>query len=142
MKKDLANGLPNKQNVAYDRTAGYFGTSTDVKLFKADPVFLVHLNSGYCEMSLAHEMGHYIDYIAGSTDYFFYTKSEAVSNSEEFKAIYEREWNTSGLAAYFTNSSEEFFAESYDQMKYNPEEYYEKCPETCAFIDNIVANIG
>lgn len=50
------------------------------------------------------------------------------------------EKESSELSTYFTNSSAEFFAESYQQMMINPE-YINKCPYTCKYINNLIKNI-
>ena len=138
---DIAKGLPNKQKTSYEDIAGYCGIIKRENLIKkVDISYLVTLNANYIELSVPHEFGHYIDYVANEKD-IKGVVFEPISNSDEFQAIWREEKDNSGLGDYFTNNSEEYFAESYHALKVCPDTYYERCPKTCEFISKIVATI-
>ncbi len=140
IQKDAAKGLPNKTRLSYEGIAGYCGVAKRDIIVGTETTYIIILNKDYMGLSVQHEFGHYIDYIAnekGSRGIEF----DPISNSDEFQAIWLEEKDNSGLGEYFTNNSEEFFAESYHALKICPDTYYERCPKTCEFINRIVDTI-
>ena len=68
----------------------------------------------YCTI---HEIGHALDFI-----------QNFISYSEEWTEIYEKEAKNSGLAKYFTSSSSEYFAETFQSCFLSPDKVKEKAP--------------
>lgn len=85
------------------------------------------------DYALIHEMGHFID-----------RESDMVSDSKEFQAIHSEE--VEKFASKFHTSqgnystTKEYFAESYQFCVAYPKEMQRVCPETYAFVMNVVEN--
>lgn len=79
--------------------------------------------------SLLHEMGHFVD-----------AEKQMVSSDEKFLQIYTDEAPGSELGDYATSSSDEFFAESFQQMLVDPT-YKDRCPQTCEYIERCYRSI-
>lgn len=68
----------------------------------------------YCTI---HEVGHSLDFI-----------NNFISNDKKWKSIYESEAKNSGLEAYFTESSSEYFAQVFQSCFLIPEEMKQNAP--------------
>lgn len=87
---------------------------------------LIHASSRAISRSTVHEWGHYFDYKLGR-----------VSNSREFRWLYEKNrgrW----IYMYGRASSDEFFAESFQQMILYPEEFIKRYPGIYYYILNYI----
>ena len=80
----------------------------------------------YCTI---HEVGHAMDFL-----------NNFVSYDEEWLCIYDEESETSGLSQYFTNSSTEYFAESFQSYVLCPEELKTNAPKTYDYMDAFYQN--
>ena len=87
----------------------------------------IYCNTSYPE-AVIHELGHYLDYVCGM-----------VSSGEEFTSLYYSE--ASNLTEYGETSSAEFFAEVYKYIHTQPDEAWSRCPNSCAFVQNIATDI-
>lgn len=77
----------------------------------------------WSEQSIIHEMGHFVDYNMSGA-YIPYANARA-SDAEEFLKIYEEEKNVMKLnsdkdKAYYINSSQEYFAQAFEEYILNP----------------------
>ena len=83
--------------------------------------------------TVIHEMGHYVDFESG-----------LVSNSEEFIVIHNDEVNlfskTFNTHKNNYSTSEEYFAESFQNCYLYPTRMKETCPKTYEYIINLVEN--
>lgn len=84
--------------------------------------------------SAIHEVGHYLDFKFG-----------IINTSPEFVSIYEAEKRSfkvvDGSAGYARTSSQEYFAEAFQQCILHPENVQTNAPMTYAFIMNLVSQL-
>lgn len=100
--------------------AGYFNARNQEIILKQQD------NTGY------HELGHFVAFVAGNVD----TKSAFVSIYQAEKSKY-----TGTNKAYVTQSSSEYFAESYKDYVLNPGSLKSSRPETYEYIDSALDKI-
>jgi hypothetical protein len=79
----------------------------------------------YCTI---HEVGHALDFI-----------NNFVSYDNKWKKIYETEAVNSGLTSYFTSSSSEYFAETFQKFFIDPEELEKDAPQTYEYLSKFIA---
>ena len=92
--------------------------------------------TGYAEVSLNHEMGHFVDY-----SYYTYYGIQP-STTDEFYYIYNVEANKSYLYEdYELSDISEYFAQSYWSYVEDPDDLRLFYPMTYSYIDNIVYGI-
>ena len=84
------------------------------------------------EISLCHEVGHALDE---------YTKASA---AQKFNQMYiaEKELLQSSGSSNYANSKEEYFGEAFNQYCLRKDLLKETCPQTYAYIDNIVSSLA
>jgi hypothetical protein len=78
----------------------------------------------YCTI---HEVGHALDFI-----------HNFVSYEHEWKLIFENEAKESGLASYFTSSSSEYFAETFQMFFLDSEALKEVAPQTYEYLSEFI----
>ncbi len=84
-------------------------------------------NSFSIDFCTIHEIGHALDFI-----------QNFISYSEEWINIYEKEAKNSGLATYFTSSSSEYFAETFQSCFLSPEIVKENAPLSYEFMIDFI----
>lgn len=93
-------------------------------------------NSYDIKVVLYHEIGHMID--------FKYKNFIVLSNTREFKEIYEEEKDNFKVdhsnPEYFRNNRQEYFAQAFSEYLINPERLKKNCPKTYEFIKYNIDN--
>ena len=136
--------IPESVRLSFENSGGTIELSTNdlgVKFYGKENTVLAYIDTDtltiyidYREKavkSVQHEIGHYLDYSNGW-----------LSSTDEFKRIHNEEVSSfckvHKTAKQNTNTTVEYFAESFEFYINNSQTLLASCPQTYAFIDAIV----
>lgn len=127
-QKDLSNEAIELEDKTVGYTVHYNGTNkSEIRIWA---------NTGSMKKDIIHELGHAFDYSVDGSKGFIY------SDADEWKQIYEKEKATytakmSG-SEHSTSNQREYFADCIEKYIVNHDELKEVCPESFAYIEDIL----
>jgi len=95
----------------------------------------IYLNDGVADLSMNHEMGHYVDMV------LFGNSGSAPSNTQEFIDIYQTEKGGFG-DSYPKSDAHEYFAETFSLYIEYPGDLKKTFPKTYEYMDRIISPYG